>query len=556
MVARTLPIRLDKTGPVAAAALAFRFEGRLELGVTLKAKLEIGPGGATRVVEPDDILTDDVHQLGDPKRPLEAPAELVPWLPRPEILVHGFAYAPNGIATTRSRVRLAVRRGRNRLVEKELFVYGDQGAFTRIGIGYDRALSSPDNPHGRSVAGVLDPASPDETAGFGPLCRTAKRRAALLSAVDAQWVHGGVLDVPATLDDTAFQTAPPSQCLDTIEGDEVVELDGMHPRFPRIEARLPHARATLTIADAADFGDRWGSPFPLRLDSIRIDAEKLACWLVWRGRMPISSPASLSRLVLSAGLTIHGSQVTRVATDDPTQQELHPPAALQGTLPLGADRATTLGPSNALLSTLRISGKPAHDIGTAPTQVAPAASPLEDEPTSLDDLDPVEPMGASKTKVLTAPPDDVRDGPLASTANESDPATNDLPFERPAEDSRHAHTRNDAPIAGAPWSGVTAPAAPLADRASTTLDLDPALFTAMREAAPGGKQSALEQEHGLEAYIKVRARIAAAPDPAAALHGLGIDPDEWARIDRTWRRRALTDPAIAKRLEDTFGTAK
>lgn len=553
MVARTLPIRLDKTGPVAAAALVFRFEGRLEIGITVKTKLEILPTGPMRVVEPEEILVDDVHDGGDPKRPLEAPAELVPWLPRPEILVHGFAYAPNGIATTRSRVRLAVRRGRARLVEKELFIYADQAPFTRIGIGYDRALTGPDNPHGRPVAGVLDPAAPDETAGFGPLCRTAKRRAALLSAVDAQWVHGGVLDVPSTLDDTAFQAAPPNQCLDTLEGDEVVELDGMHPRLPRIEARLPNARATLTVVDAADFGDRWGSPLALRLDSIRVDTEKLACWLLWRGRMPVSSAASLSRLVLAAGLTLHGAPITAVATEDATQRELHPPAGLQGTFPLGMDRATALGPSNALLSTLRISGTPPGDLGTAPTQVAPQERILEDEPTSVD---PVEPMGASKTTVLTPPPDDVREGPLASTANEPGRAGNDLPFERSADEERSNHPRNDAPIAGAPWSRVAAPSVPLAERASTTLDLDPAIFTATREALGAGRESALEQAHGLEAYLKVRARIAAAPDPAAALHALGIAPDEWARIDRTWRSRALTDPAVAKRIEETFGTAK
>jgi hypothetical protein len=290
------PLEVEEHGPVAAGVRLYRRDGELRVAVVVKVTLEICPGEAMRVVAAEPVVRNDLPASDDPAAPLRIASELGLPLPGAEALLEGFAYAPSGM-TTRAAVRFVVERDR-RVVDKELFVYGDrttQGTLTpfdRIGIGGERP-----------AGGVVDPVNPRSRATFGPLGPAAPERGgAVGAALAAASRNDAVLDLPDDFDPTLFHVAPLDQRFDAIFGDETIRVEGAHPRARRLESRLPGVRAIASLREptAISVGER--RVVNLRADTLRVHAEAMRCFVLWRGSFPLPSELALKSLRLAASL--------------------------------------------------------------------------------------------------------------------------------------------------------------------------------------------------------------------------------------------------------------
>jgi len=183
--------------------------------------------------------------------------------PVPEFLVHGHAF------TTPERRQAVAVRVRLGACEKTLWVFGnrawaggrptDPQPFERLPLTWDYAYGGPDfsaNPVGRGrqrsdgvqwlpnieLPSALLRGPQDEVvpAGFGRLDVLHPQRAALRGTYDEAWLKQHSPGFPPDLDWRHFNLAPKDQWLDSLlQGDEVFELDHLHPTQPRIQGRLP-----------------------------------------------------------------------------------------------------------------------------------------------------------------------------------------------------------------------------------------------------------------------------------------------------------------------------
>jgi hypothetical protein len=114
-----------------------------------------------------------------------------------------------------------------------------------------------------------------------------------------------------------FQAAPGDQQLDYLRGDEWLVLDGMDPEQRRIHTRLPHvtARAESWMSGATGPGPRRG--IELHADTLVIDVDRMACSLVWRGRLVLDSLAVAASLRMSGELVLARPSASRATTVDP-----------------------------------------------------------------------------------------------------------------------------------------------------------------------------------------------------------------------------------------------
>ena len=316
-MAEPWPLDVEEHGPVAAGVVVYRRGGELRVGVVVKVTLELRPGEAMRVVAAEPVVRNDLAASDDPTAPLRL-ASSRPAAPAAEALLEGFAYAPNGGMTTRAAVRFVVerdrgivdgRRGsdapaidgetslRSRPVDKELFVYGDrtsQGTLTpfdRIGFGGERR-----------AGGVVDPVDPKTRATFGPLGPASPERGGAVGAALVAARTSPVLELPDDFDPTLFHVAPLDQRFDAIFGDETIRVEGAHPSERRLETRLPGVRAIASLREptAISLGER--RVVNLRADTLRVHAEAMRCFVLWRGTFPLPSELALKSLRLSASL--------------------------------------------------------------------------------------------------------------------------------------------------------------------------------------------------------------------------------------------------------------
>ncbi len=230
---------------------------------------------------------------------------------RGEALVRGSAFPGVDVARAACRVRLQVG-----AVDKTLLVVGDRrwerGAMTEpepfreIPLSYERAFGGegyPLNPLGKGFAPVETPAGPVHAlpnvedprapvqsigdrrppAGFGPLDFSWPQRAAKAGTYDARWLKERFPGLADDVDWGLFNAAPDDQQLDGFfRGDEGFALEGMHPRLPRVEGRLPGlaARAFVTMKrrDGESFEE-----VATRLDTVWFFPHAERCVLLFRG---------------------------------------------------------------------------------------------------------------------------------------------------------------------------------------------------------------------------------------------------------------------------------
>lgn len=360
-------------GPVTAGAVAWKVGARVRATVVVKACFEFGPSGQCELVRPLPIFVKDrVAASGE----LNAPSDIAPFVPTPEVIVIGRALHRHGAA----RVGFRVERGGETIVEK----HADVAANAVIG-------------------------------AFAP------RRSVWPVAPEA--FEAGIVALPS-LDGAAFQRCADDQRATELRGNEDVVLIGLYPNAPLLRFTL-FAPAVEAIAQAGGHSDA----VPLRIDTILVTLADKKCTLLWRGSVPLRTEQALASLTVDV-----------VARPDPragaARVKERPPASERDvamgtvalpesfgtiTLELADDDAGGSGGPRSSLPFPKSHAPPPLAAATAskaatpwgevkPQSVKPASSAMTTLP--IDDEDPVAPAPPAVAPAPPAPPAKDPDAPV------------------------------------------------------------------------------------------------------------------------------------------------
>ncbi|MDC0740836.1 DUF2169 family type VI secretion system accessory protein [Polyangium mundeleinium] len=439
----------------AAAAIAWRTAGQLHLTVIAKATFAFVPDADMQRADPQPILRAEVHHGNNPSRSVRFTTDVAPYLGRADVLFTGHAYAPPERAAQPLPLRLAVFDGPRPLLDKRLVAH-EKAGFQRMPVVYERAWSGAlgeENPlgieQGAGEAGITDPGAPLRPAGFGPIARAWPVRKRLLGATPRKALESAIAEIPDGFDWSYFQAAPPDQRTMFLRGDEWIVLEGLSPARPRVATRLPGARGFVKIFGLSQFGVPEGHLLDLVADTLRIDGDEQRCTLVCRRSFPVAGEAALAAARIVAGIEVAGEALV---WPDPRWMELAAAPASLVTSPSvdGGDAVTVVIGKGA--ETVVLAGDEGASSATRPI--------LPFSRASSHDAPAAQTGAAASTLVL--PPDDgvVTASPLPF----ADPGTQGAPRAGPA-----------APIAGAPWSGRSAPriVAPAFDAGTMMLAPEP-----------------------------------------------------------------------------------
>jgi uncharacterized protein YjbI with pentapeptide repeats len=367
--------------PLSCGASLLRIGDRWWGTVAVKATLALAHGGDSCPVEPVTLQERDEH--GSDGRVVAA-SDVLPIAQGAGVVLIGVAHAPGGRPIRAMSARLALYRGAGAILDKRLAIYGDRTRlrteptpFTSMAITYARAFGGADsaeNPigvdrQGALLPNIVDPIDPDRTAGFGPIARGWAPRAQGMREIEAAIVRDGGFVDPAAIDWTALHAAPVDQRIERIVGDEWIVLDGFHAQIPRIQTRLPAARAEARAVRL----DGQGALVPIDLvaDTMTIDVERFLVSIVWRGRLPLATPQEAEAIRIYAGLETHGRAIR--------WPEAPPRQVASGVLDDAAMNRTGDIDIRGLHSTLPFSDEPASS-----SWLVGGSSALEDVERDLD----------------------------------------------------------------------------------------------------------------------------------------------------------------------------
>lgn len=381
------PIAIIATQDVACGARLWSVGGRRRATVFVKATFSLTRGGPMRLAAPVPIFLGDQHHEASLERGVIAASDVAPYLPRAEVLLTGHACAPS--PSPFLPVRLAVV-GSRPLVDKTLHVFGERlwldgeqmtapVPFTRIPLRWERAHKGPpgyeENPVGMAaapnepVANIIDPADPFSPAGFGPIAPFWPARRRLLRDLDPAALVAAAPAIPDPFAWSYFHAAPPDQRCSFFEGNEWVVLEGMHPELPRLESRLPGARALARLYGVDATGHR---DIGLAADTLWIDTDRLIACLSWRGNFEVESDAALASAQIFAGVELPGRPIPW-----PGSSAAMSAAVASQPAPLASEETPQLSSVPFALSPAREVAGPQSDVPTAaPVQLAPPPAVL------------------------------------------------------------------------------------------------------------------------------------------------------------------------------------
>jgi hypothetical protein len=411
--------------PLRVASVVWRpGHGGYAFTVVTKATFELRPGLSPLAAAQDAAIEADVYTCEGGG--LTLATDLVPFKKRPEVLVVGSAYAPEGRPAPSIVARLALPE-----IDKAIQVVGDQYAeeggrlsapvpFTRMPLVWERAAGGPgtENPAGMPLG---DPAWADATGyvaapnllpvgvsltsvgalvppvSLGPIAPLWPTRAAWLKGHAEGWSPSRWHErpFPADIDIAYFNAAPVDQQRASPFGEETIYLENLHPRFARLSTRLAPVTPVATVDKGAG-----AEPLRMRCDTLVIDADRGLAILVWRGHVLLSSPDEGGRVVVTSSSAPAASPAAAPAAA--------PPAPARK---LSEDSGTILpaafiaSPAVLPFSSAPARAIPASVISTpgpvidAPAPVIDAPSPVIDAPLPL----PAAPAPASLSSPASAP---------------------------------------------------------------------------------------------------------------------------------------------------------
>ena len=297
-----------------ATAVVWRALDRLYVTAIAKATFAFADEAFMSRIEPEKILTAEVHHGKNPARSVRFTNDLAPYLARADVVFTGFAHALPGGPVRSLPVRFAIQTGDRSSLDKRLLVQ-DASGFHRLAVTYERAWGGVDcleNPLGvGAVAGtgepnIVDPANPKMPAGFAPVGRLWPARKRLLGSTSRKVLEGPIAEIPDGFDWSYFQAGPQDQRIDYLRGDEWVLLEGLHPTLARIRMHLPRVQAFARVLGLAAFGVPDGQMLPLNADTLRVDGEHQRCTLVFRASFAVPDATALAGLRIMAGVESWG----------------------------------------------------------------------------------------------------------------------------------------------------------------------------------------------------------------------------------------------------------
>lgn len=292
----------------------------LRLTAIVKATFAFVDQDVARLIDPIAIGLRDRHFDNNPRRSTYESFELSPYVPGVGVTLVGTAYPPDGHLTPSMSVRLGIYADETPVLEKTLHVFGERSAenpqvsrpLTPMPLVYERAIGGRENLAGSPLYNLVSPSEPSKPACFAPV--PLAWRALGGRGLDPQTMKSSPIVVPDGFDFAFFRAAPRDQCVARLEGDEWVLLDGMSPRSPRIQTRLPGATARALFRPL--LGGQWSAPtdLPLQLDTVAIDAEDETLSLLFRGHIVLDERTTAVHVL--AGIELPSAPLVWPAATD------------------------------------------------------------------------------------------------------------------------------------------------------------------------------------------------------------------------------------------------
>lgn len=325
------PVPIMCLGAAKGGTVLFRQSGKLHLTCVLKSTFQFIPGAAMRQIATQDLVLKEINRHDNPCWSIVATNEIVPYMPRVDVLMTGTACAPVGRSVSRVNVRLAIFHG-IALLDKTIHVYGDHNGrefvpFERMPLEYERALGGPgnlENPYGTGnlpgskLPNLMLPRDPGAVAGFGPLSQRLVVRSSKLGSMTLSSLHQPIPEFPDDFDWSYFHSAPEDQQIPALMGNEWIVLEGVHPKMTRISTRLPSVRPIATIFGTNPDDPEAAQTLQLRIDRLRIDADNLRCCVISRGVVQLENERALSTLRIAGAIETEEMSFAQVLTPPPS----------------------------------------------------------------------------------------------------------------------------------------------------------------------------------------------------------------------------------------------
>jgi hypothetical protein len=591
--------------------------GAWALTVVCKATFQLQPGVSPLAGAQEATDDDEGHWDNDESRSLRAPSDLVPFKARADVLLVGHAFAPGGQPARSLPVRLAVGR-----VDKRIEVWCDRifwhegrllegQPFTRMPLRYERAAGGPGtaNPvgmrfdappdaHGAVPVPNLQPPGLQVTrrgdtfapVGLGPIAPGWPGRAGKLGRHAAGWSHRQwrAQPLPGDLDRAYFNAAPPDQQVESIEPDERLALEHLHPEHPRLETRLPGVEPAARMTA----GGRAGEEIAMAADTLWIDTDRGLATVVWRGRVPLSHAGEEGRVTVSRKGTAPQGAVAAGAT-----MALGPGGVPGSALPFGEAPAVMAArpfdEAPAVMGTLMggSGGAPALPFG-------PAKSPwvgVKPQPAASRETAPVDtgtvygvkgkaydvlPFPEARAPLPPPPPKVEPVAPVEIAKEETPPAPEPVVSAAPAETPEPPAAAPPVEVAIEKCAAIAASIARRPDDRAKILEenqLGAADWTAaeerwnkaLKEEAARGKRGLLqaydaayvgrlEEERG-PIELAEYARLVVATERgrlAEELAEMTLPREAVVRNERVWLKKVVGDPALGKRVKAAVKAAR
>jgi uncharacterized protein YjbI with pentapeptide repeats len=277
------PLLVNPQGPIALGCFLWERRGRTRVTAIVKASFAMVHGGFAMPTDPLPIVTEETG---------EAASDLWPQLSLPQAIAHCDAVSLGREPVQAMAVRFVIWK-RGFKLDKTVHVFGPRSshdlapeAFVQAPVTWESAPSG-ENGHnpvgvkGDRPARVISPINPAVPTSFAPLSFDRKERN--LHRFELPKVGPIPWRWPDEVMPEAFSSAPRDQWLPTLDGDEWILLDGVHPELPRFATRLP---MPVTRAQLRDESGR-AEPFLLALDTLTVDTRTRTVSLVWRGSLPL-----------------------------------------------------------------------------------------------------------------------------------------------------------------------------------------------------------------------------------------------------------------------------
>jgi len=374
----TVPVSL--LTPCAGTTLAWHFQGKLHLTTVVKATFTLPPTGTMSLAAPLPIYDKDQTFRNRPTSSVVGPSDRAPMKQRADVTLSGRAYARFGTEATSTQVRLSILRGNRLLLNKTLRIRGDEGGqlpFATMDVSYERAFGGVGfelNPIGTGVGdgdppNIVYPSNPEVPAGYAPVPAIWPVRKKRLR-MKRKALYETPVELPADFDWAYFQAAPSDQQTTYLEGDETVELDGLHPDAMRASVSLPSARAV-----GAVYGPKEGRQLlGFVADAFHLEPDERRCTVTWRSVIEVTDASHLASMLVAVGVAIAGHSV-EIPVQKPKGATVTAPAPAGG--PFDGEGTVTMAGSrkSGQSRTLKIDDeqKPTSSLG-APFSLARGAT--------------------------------------------------------------------------------------------------------------------------------------------------------------------------------------